>query len=83
MRVETAGHLHRDHVTLDPARCKFGARRLTLTGTITSQTAEQATATVFELLSWTLDRVYGAQRDYRRRLVFADVDIALRHLRTN
>lgn len=81
MRMQTAGHLHRDRIALDPARCKFGARRLTLTGTLASDTPEQATETVFELLRWTLDRVYGAEPDHRRRVVLAGVDITLRNAR--
>ncbi|SHU69136.1 Uncharacterised protein [Mycobacteroides abscessus subsp. abscessus] len=81
MRMQTAGHLHRGHIALDPARCKFGDRRLTLTGTIASDTPEQATATVFELLRWTLERVYGAEPDHRRRVVLSGVDITLRNAR--
>lgn len=56
-RVAEASHLY--VVDLDAARCRFGARTMTLAGTLESAHLEAAVGTVLGIVRWSLWMIYA------------------------
>lgn len=79
-RMKTASALL--DMALDSDRCRFGPRRLSLSGTFTADSADQAVVALLDLLRWTLKSVYGANQDYRGRVQPSGVRIDLRAIST-
>lgn len=59
-RVRQASHLIA--VDLDAARCRFGARTMSLAGTIESQHLEAAVGAVLGVVRWSLRTVYDVDQ---------------------